>query len=94
MAGMEEMEAAFALCKVNKAKQAEVADDFESEELLIYQDVRNALTLLHKCVHMLDYMADTDTCKSVSKRERDNMDRLSQQVKEFLEDTEGNYEDE
>ncbi len=66
-------------------------DDESGEELLVYKDMNEALALLRKSMHLLDYLADYDLCKSIKKAERESMARLSEIIDGFLDETEGNY---
>lgn len=68
-------------------------DEFEPDEQSMFNDILDSLDLLRKCMHLLDYLSDPDLCKSVTKRERDTMARLSESVDEFLDDAETKYEE-
>lgn len=80
-------------------KQAEVVDEDDGtdeengEELLVEQDIQDAIGILRKCMHLLDYVSDTDLCKSVTKRERETMGRLSEMVREYLEEVDQHYDE-
>lgn len=70
--------------------QAEFEGDEGLEELM-KDDMRDAVGWLNKCRHLLDYISDKDLCKAISKRERDSMAWLSDQIGEFLDDVETHY---
>lgn len=82
MAQLEELETE---CK----RPPEPLDDADE----INADILDAISLLTKCVRLLDYVGDTDLCKSVTKRERESMVRLSESVKEYLDNVEHVYEE-
>lgn len=54
-------------------------------------DIDEALTLLSKAMKLLDALSDVDICKTLTKRERDAMERVSGLIREFLDDVESNY---
>ena len=89
MASLEDFEES----QVKKVAEVEVleSDEFGPDEADIAQDILDALSLLSKCMHLLDYLSDPDLCKSVTKRERDSMSRLSESVRTYLDAVEGNY---
>ena len=91
MTDLEEMEMTAA--KVVTVPDAEYPEVGEEEDLLL-QDILDAMSLLNKCMRLLDYMSDADLCKTITKRERENMSRLSEQVKAYLDEVEGNYQGE
>lgn len=61
-----------------------VGDEEEEEEDALRQDILDATSLLSKCMHLFDYLGDTDLCKTVTKRERETMSRMSELCKDFL----------
>ena len=72
---------------------AETPHEDTSDDDYLQQDLLDALSLLNKCMHLLDYLGDTDLCKSVTKRERQSMSGLSQKVGVFLDNIDGVYDD-
>lgn len=74
---------------LNKEKD----EDFEDggEEILVENDMQEALDWLNKCMHLLDYMSDTLLCKSITKRERETMGRVSEGLRGFLDDIGSHY---
>ena len=68
-------------------------DDDDGIEDLQQRDMEDAIDLLQKCMHLLDYVSDRDFCKAISKRERDNLTWMSEQIREYLDDVEGHYEE-
>lgn len=95
MAQLEELEAAV-ICK-----QAEPVEDdgtFENEhggeEVLMEDDILEAIDLLHKCMHLLDYIADPDLCKTVTKRERKVMVNVANSLRTYLDEVGTHYIDE
>ena len=94
MAKLEELEEALGKSKVVELVDNEFEEDPDGgEELLATQDVIEAISLLSKCMHFLDYLSDTDLCKSVTKREREGMGRLSEIVRTYLDEVSDHYED-
>lgn len=78
---------------VDAELQAE--DEYEGqEELLVRQDILDAIILLKKVMHMLNYVSNTELCKTVSKRERTVMETVAIEVGEFLDEVEPNYDPE
>lgn len=77
--------------KLKEPKTDEFVDD---QDGLIYADLVAALGLLKKATLLLDYCSDTDLCKTVSKRERNAMSRLSDKISSFVSETEESYGDE
>jgi hypothetical protein len=69
----------------------EFAED--DDELLVIQDMQEAIQWLNKCMHVLDYIADKDTCPELSERERKVMATVSENVREFLDDVASHYSD-
>lgn len=69
----------------------EFEDDDGGEELLIRQDLLDAMVLLRKCMYLFNYLTDIDLCKAISKKERDTMSRVAQTVLAYLDDVEYNY---
>lgn len=67
------------------------SDEPMSDEEMQDLDMRDALDLLNKCMHLLDYLSDDVLCKTITKKERDSMARLSDLVKEYLDVTEDSY---
>lgn len=96
MANLDDLEASLVKCadKLGGAKaEFDEVPELEGEELLMYQDVIDAIELLKKCMHLLDYMSDTDLCKSITKREREVMGRVSNSVGEYLDEVVIRYEE-
>lgn len=82
-----------AVAKKTTTESGLEVDEFsdDGEDALMLHDISEAMSLLTKCLHLFDYVGDTDLCKSVTKRERESMSRLSEQVREFLDEVEPNY---
>lgn len=80
-----------------KAIQAEVVDDeFDEDggiEALQAQDMSEAINLLNKCMHLMAVFADKDLCRSLTKRERDVLSHMSEQVRLFLDDVGQHYDE-
>lgn len=87
MASLDEMEQALAV----RAKVSDVVV-VEDEDDDLREDFFEAVSLLSKCKTMMDFAADPDLCKSLSKRERESMERVSGQLKSFLDAVEGVYD--
>lgn len=81
---------------ISELEDVKVDDgQFENEEDdSVQDDIREAISLLRKSRTMLCYLADPDLCKSLSKRERDAMDRLNTILYEFLVEVGPAYEEE
>jgi SpoU rRNA methylase family enzyme len=80
----------------DRVVEGEVVDkEFdEGDDDLVYQDIKEAIQWLNKCMHVLDYIADKDTCPALSQRERKVMVNVSENVREFLDDIASHYDDE
>ena len=88
MASLEEL-----VLTAKQNEKVEVDEFAPDDDNMMRQDILDALSLLSKCVHLLDYMSDSDLCKSITKKERGSMSNLSEQVKTYLDEVEHNYED-
>jgi len=88
MAKIEELESELVL------NDSDFIEEGGDDELAIANDVIAALSLLKKSMHLLDYMGDSDLCKTITKRERETMSRVSDSIREFLDDVGSHYEDE
>lgn len=87
MSSLDDLEA------TTPVKDAEVlVDDDVGED--IHNDMLDAISLLSKCMRLLDYLSDIDLCKSVTARERGNMVHVANKVREFLDGAESLYEEE
>jgi hypothetical protein len=77
------------------AKEAEVVDEFEGDhpELEQARDMEEAISLLNKSMHLMAVLSDTDLCKSVSKRERNVLSHMSDQIRLFLDEVSDYYGD-
>lgn len=64
-----------------------------SDAEMMRYDIKRALDLLNTCSHLLDYMANTDILRRISKRERMAMGVLADRVNSFIDDVEPTYED-
>lgn len=69
----------------------EILQKEKKDEDFLRQDILDAISLLSKGMHLLDYMSDVELCKSVTKRERDSMARLSEKIHQFLDEVENVY---
>lgn len=88
MMSMEDLAAQMkAQAAANAAEDTDDEDDVEQA----YVDMAAALEMLNRCMHLLDFMSDPVLCRAISKRERDSMARLSDQVKELLDELEPEY---
>lgn len=71
-------------------------DDFVGdeggEELLMQQDIIDGIALLTKVKTLLDYVSNVELCKTVTKREREVMAKVSAEVEEYLDSVSDNYE--
>ena len=88
MASLEEL-----VLTAKQNEKVEVEEFASGEDDMMSQDILDALSLLSKCTHLLDYLSDLDLCKSITKKERGSMANLSEQVKTYLDEVEHNYED-
>ena len=71
--------------------QAEIVED--GIEQLQREDMLESIDVHTKCMHFLACLADRDTCKALSQRERDVAYNLSEIIREFLDDVVEHYED-
>jgi hypothetical protein len=62
--------------------------DYES------QDIQTSIFWLAKCRNLLRVLADKDLIKSVTKKERDRISWLAEEVNTFVTELECNYNDE
>lgn len=83
---LDELEKVMGKIKPRAAEGSEFVVDEEEEEEddQLRQDILDATSLLSKCMHLFDYLGDTDLCKTVTKRERETMSRMSELCKDFL----------
>jgi hypothetical protein len=66
-------------------------DDYDDEEEQMRADVIDGMGLLGSVKTLLDYLSDPLLCKTVTKRERDIMDKLSEKIREYLCEVEPTY---
>lgn len=59
------------------------------EQILV--DIQEAISLFITVKALLDYVGSPILCKVVSKRERDTMAKVSEQIREFLASAEPTY---
>lgn len=87
MASMEELVA---------AKQAEIVEEYDEDQVedLMQGDMVEAMEILNQVMHLLDYVADAELCKRISKRERVNLAYMAEKVRVFLDDKQDYYEEE
>lgn len=57
----------------------------------MFTDIQEAITLFSTVRTLLDYISNTDLCKTVSRREREIMGKVSEKVRVFLASTEPTY---
>ena len=79
--------------KATPEVQGEVLPD-EGLEQLQREDMLASIDIHTKCMHFLACLADKDTCKALSQRERDVAFNLSEIVRVFLDNTVDNYQEE
>ena len=88
----EEFEEQYAKNSGPKGPDEDFPDDGQ-EELLIQQDILDAISLLGKVKTLLDYVGNVELCKTLTKRERATMAKVSVQVGEYLDEVIPNYEE-
>ena len=88
MANVNDLEAD---AKVKKAKAVHEAVQEVDEISYLRQDILDSISLNSKAMHLLDYLSDHDLCKSITKRERESMSRMSDKIREFLDEAESAY---
>jgi hypothetical protein len=88
MATIEDLELAKAKVGVVVTPEEEYPD---LEEALACEDMSESLSILIQTMHLLDYVADPDLCKRISKRERDNMAWLAEKIRVFVDEKAGYY---
>ena len=64
------------------------------EELLMRQDILDGISLLGKVKTLLDYVGNAELCKTLTKRERVTMAKVSSDVGDYLDSVTSNYEEE
>jgi hypothetical protein len=67
--------------------------DATEEPVEMSKDLEKALELLRQCSVILDYVSDPMLCRTLSKRERDALERCSATVTDFIIDTRAAYEE-
>jgi len=67
-------------------------DDDEEVEEQVQIDLNDGLILIKRAKTLIDYISDPLLCKSISKREREVMFKLSMQLGDFLSSTVPSYE--
>lgn len=78
--------------EMNAKKDDEFPDEGDGgEELLLQQDIIDAITLLSKVKRLLSYVGDVELCKTVTKRERDVMAKVCSEVTGYLDSVAQNY---
>jgi hypothetical protein len=87
MADLEEMEQQLA-----KVQDGVIVEE-EGEDEDLREDFFEAVSLLARCQTLLQFAADPELCKSLTKRDRDIMWRVSGQIKQFKDAVEGVYDD-
>lgn len=73
---------------------ADVDESDGGEELLMLQDLHDGVSLLSKVKTLLDYTGNIELCKSLTKRERETMAKISGEVGDYLDSVSGHYEEE
>ena len=76
-----------------KVKGSPTTDD-DNDEITMRQDIFDAMSLLGKVKTLLDYVGNVDLCKTVTKRERATMARISGDVQDYLDSVSSGYEEE
>ena len=57
-------------------------------------DLHESFSLLRKVKTLLDYVGNVELCKTLSKKERVTMIKVSSQISSFLDETAVHYEEE
>lgn len=88
---MSEMD--LSVLEETKQVDGEVMEDEEDEpqDEQIMADLQEAFDLIHRAKTMLDYISDPQLCKTISKRERETMTRLSGNLADYLNETAESY---
>lgn len=86
----EALEKAPPVTAVTAEVVAEDEGEFDLDEVL--GDVCESMDLLRKCMHLLDYLSDSDLCPKVGQKEREAMSRMSEKVNDFLDGAESQYD--
>jgi len=78
-----------------KTVDGEVEDEddspFEADEEQLMTDINEALILIKRSKTLIDYISDPELCKTMSKRERLSMLKLSGKLAEYVSSIEGTY---
>ena len=78
-----------------KYQNAGTPDEFDQgEEVLMENDLHESFSLLRKVKTLLDYVGNVELCKTLSKKERVTMIKVSSQISSFLDETAVHYEEE
>lgn len=81
-----------ATAKASSVVEAEYVGDEEDEQQILV-DLHDAFVLLSRCMYMLNFMGDADLLHSISRREREIVNRLAGNVKEYLDEIGPQYEE-
>lgn len=75
-----------------KAQEGELVEDgFEIDEEQLMTDLDEGVTLIRRAKTLIDFLADPELCKVVSKKERTTMIKLSQKIGAYISTIEENY---
>lgn len=74
-----------------REKEGEVEEGFEIDEEQLMTDLDEGVTLIRRAKTLIDYLADPELCKTVSKKERATMLKLSEKIGEYVGGIEANY---
>ena len=78
-----------------KYEHAGTPEEFDQgEDVLMENDLHESFILLRKVKTLLDYIGNAELCKTLSKKERMTMLKVSGQIASYLDETAVNYEDE
>lgn len=86
-----ELEQLDALYGTPKPQDPLEAEPFEQDEQAL-ADIQEAMGILCTVKTMLDYVANPDLVKTITKRERDNLNKVSEKVRRFLATIEPTYD--
>lgn len=69
----------------------EEVPEYDEEELMTHLDT--GIVLIRRAKTLIDYLADPNLCKVVSKKERSTMVKLSDRMKEYVSSVEATFGD-
>jgi len=74
-------------------EEEEDAEDIDETQAQTFEDLCKGVNLIRRCTVLLDFMSDPDLVRTISKREREAMIRMSDLLHAYNEDVTSGYEE-